>query len=84
MFIQSIVRTDMFGSLLIVSLTSLFTLGLASLPLVINTWPFENAAAAGTYEHDYTFFLMLVFKGFSRVYLPSEPRERPKNPAKMA
>lgn len=32
--------------LLIYSLTVLFTLGQASLPVVINTWPFENAAAA--------------------------------------
>lgn len=37
----------MFTFLLICALTSLLTLGHASLPLVINTWPFKNAAAAG-------------------------------------
>lgn len=37
----------MFTFLLICTLTSLLTLGHASLPLVINTWPFKNAAAAG-------------------------------------
>lgn len=36
----------MFTFLLICALTPLFTLGHASLPLVINTWPFKNAAAA--------------------------------------
>lgn len=36
----------MFTSLLICVLTSLPTLGHASLPLVINTWPFKNATAA--------------------------------------
>ncbi|XP_042349534.1 N(4)-(beta-N-acetylglucosaminyl)-L-asparaginase [Plectropomus leopardus] len=36
----------MFISLLIPTLTVLFPPGHASLPLVINTWPFKNAAAA--------------------------------------
>uniref|UniRef100_A0A3Q4H3J6 N(4)-(Beta-N-acetylglucosaminyl)-L-asparaginase n=1 Tax=Neolamprologus brichardi TaxID=32507 RepID=A0A3Q4H3J6_NEOBR len=39
-------QDKMFTSLLICALTSLLTLGHASLPLVINTWPFKNAAAA--------------------------------------
>uniref|UniRef100_A0A3Q3VS42 Uncharacterized protein n=1 Tax=Mola mola TaxID=94237 RepID=A0A3Q3VS42_MOLML len=36
----------MFASLRILALTLLFPLGHASLPLVINTWPFRNATAA--------------------------------------
>ncbi|XP_075959288.1 N(4)-(beta-N-acetylglucosaminyl)-L-asparaginase isoform X1 [Anarhichas minor] len=36
----------MFASLLIPTLTLLFPVGLSSLPLVINTWPFKNATAA--------------------------------------
>ncbi|XP_070769621.1 N(4)-(beta-N-acetylglucosaminyl)-L-asparaginase isoform X1 [Enoplosus armatus] len=36
----------MFISLLISTLTLLFPLGHASVPLVINTWPFKNATAA--------------------------------------
>lgn len=40
-------QDKMFTFLLICTLTSLLTLGHASLPLVINTWPFKNAAAAG-------------------------------------
>lgn len=36
----------MFTLLLIYTLTFLFPLGHASLPLVINTWPFKNATAA--------------------------------------
>lgn len=37
---------NMFLSLIIYSLTLLFPLGHASLPLVINTWPFKHATAA--------------------------------------
>ncbi|KAK9518403.1 hypothetical protein VZT92_023709 [Zoarces viviparus] len=36
----------MFASLLVPTLTLLFPVGLSSLPLVINTWPFKNATAA--------------------------------------
>lgn len=32
---------------LVISVTLLFSFGHASLPLIINTWPFKNAAIAG-------------------------------------
>lgn len=37
----------MFTSLLVYSLMFLLPLGRSSLPLVINTWPFKNAASSG-------------------------------------
>lgn len=42
----AVCQGNMFASLLIPTLTLLFPVGLSSLPLVINTWPFKNATAA--------------------------------------
>lgn len=62
----------MFVSLMSLSLTLLFPIGHASLPLIINTWPFANATAAGkdirSLRHVFT---QMCFKGLIQARVQS-------------